>query len=246
MSREPDWETLSEINFLINNRMTEQLFIALNALEKLDDQDNQRQRAEGAVNSALNMQVAWANLIRHKAGDGTTLPGETRFPLYEMLDWISTVLQIPGMPELDDTLIVEGNRETLQEALVLLHSCAHTLGPGARVVVDEHQRGYWFRVRYGATQDCPQTLSELLGRMQANWRLQSAAFELCSAGDFLEMNNCEMFYTPGERMGELAFFVKAVRPTTQRKKDDTRTKTRTLLDTYNADETHRVITDSTD
>ena len=246
MKREPDWETLSEINFLINNRMTEQLCTALSALEKLEDTDNQRTRAEAAVNTALNMQFAWANLIRHKAGDGAGLPGDLRFPLREMMEWIGAALQITDLPQLDDTLIVEGHRETLQEALMLLHSCAHTLGPGARVIVDEHPRGYWFRVRYGVAKDCPQTLSELLGSMQANWRLQSAAFELRSAGDFLEMNHCEMFYTPGERMGELAFFVRAVRPASERKSNGTRKQTRTLLDTYNADETHRVITDSAD
>lgn len=246
MKREPDWETLSEINFLLHNRTTEQLNAALHALENLPESDNQRARTAAAIYSALNMHNAWANLIRYKTGTAPNVPGDSSFKLADLLDWICAILQISDLPHRDDTIILEGNQETLQEALMLMHSCAQTLGPGARVVVDEHPRGFWFRVRYGATSHCPTTLGELLGSLQANWRLQSAAFELRSAGDFLAMNNYEMYYTPGDHLAELAFFVRAARPTAEHKDTDTKKQARALLDTYNADETHRVITDLTD
>lgn len=243
IKREPDWETLSEINFLLNNRLTDQLGVALSALEKLPEADNQRARAQTAVRSVLNMHTAWANLIRQKTGADVALSGDSRFEMRAMLAWIAPVLQIAEWPHLDKDIMLAGDQATIQEALLLLHSCAQTLGPSVRVIVEAHPHGFWFRVRYGTTNHAPATLHELLASLQANWREQSAGFELRSAQDFLALNNSELFYATGEVACELTFFVRVVGPATGQGRASTQKQARTLLDSYNADETHRVITD---
>lgn len=243
MNREPDWEALSEVNFLINSRMTEQLNTALAAIERLPDVEHHRSRALEMVRSTLNMHIAWATLIRHKAGQSRTLTANPQFGSQEMVNWLASILHLSESPHPDDALSLHGNRETLQEAVMLLRSCAQTLGPGVRVLVEQQANGLWFRVRYGAVGLPPNTLDELVSSLQTNWRVQSACFELRCARDFLEMNQCELFYSTRNNDCELAFFVQAAQPSVRRNGSDPRQKTRALLDAYNSDDTHHVITD---
>ena len=246
MPHEPDWKTLSEINFLLANRMTEQLTAALTALDKIDTPSPQRSRATAMTSAALNTYTAWASLIRHNAGEAKVLPGGSQFESHTLLNWLATVLNIRHFSnslEDEESRILLGNRETLQEALVLLRSCAQTLGPGVRVTVEEHARGLWFKVRYGAVGSPATTLSDLLTSLQSNWRSQSTAFELRCAQDFLTMNNTDLCYNVRHDECELAFFIKAAQANTRRRHEPTsQDRARALLDSYNADETHRVIT----
>ena len=239
-----DWNTLSEINFLLYRRMSDHLNAALVALEPAawPGEEIQPDRAAQSVTEALSMYTAWANLIRHKAGETPLISGEACFDGCDLLRWVTTTLQIADLPELpDEQTILKGNRATLQEALVSLQSCAHVLGPGVRVVVERHMRGLWFRVRYGILGQPPTTLDELLASLQANWRVKMAGFELSSARDFLSMNNTELFYTVRDQRGELAFFVWfAQQPSGELSRQE---QARVLLDSFNADETYQVITD---
>ncbi|MBZ0299483.1 MAG: hypothetical protein K8J31_07085 [Anaerolineae bacterium] len=241
MNREPDWESLSEINFLMYRRMNEQLTTALSALEPAADEDPNQARAGDAVSSALHMYTAWANLIRHKAGETPLTTGKQEFNGRDLLNWIATTLQLSDIPEAEADFMLKGNRAMLQEALALLQSCAHTLGPGVRVLVEKHPRGFWFRVRYHALSDPPPTLDELLANLRANWRVQSAAFELRSARDFLQLNNTELYYSVQDRDCELSFFAWFVQQPTG--SQSPREKARALLDAFNTDDTYQVITD---
>jgi hypothetical protein len=77
--------------------------------------------------------------------------------------------------------------------------------------------------------------------MQSNWRLQTAAFELASAQDFLEMNEMELFYTLAEGQCELAFFMPFIQQPSHR--PSSRDRVKTLLDSFNDADTYEVITD---
>jgi hypothetical protein len=236
--REPDWETLSEINFLMSRRLTDQLQSALQLMGQ--PEEAQRMRAAGTIQSALDLHGAWADLIRYKAGE-IPLNAPTRFDGRELLEWIATTLQMTDLPQPDGDIMLRGNRPTLQEALLLLQSCAHTLGPGVRVRVESHRHGLWFRVRYARVSDPAENLEELLATLRANWRLQSAAFELRCARDFLMMNGCELFYSVQDQECELAFFVWLAAPPSG--EPSTKERAKALLDSYNSDDTYRVITD---
>ncbi|MAS32669.1 MAG: hypothetical protein CL610_01605 [Anaerolineaceae bacterium] len=241
MTREPDWETLSEINFLISRRMLEQLTTAANALKQDESESPNQIRASSAVGSALDLYGAWVDLIRHNTGESRLHTHQSKFSGRDMLEWVAATLQLGDLPEPDDD-ILRGNRAIFQEALLLLQSCAHTLGPGVRVRVEKHRHGLWFRVRYARTGEPPATLDELLASLNANWRLQSAAFELRCARDFLSMCTTDLFYTLHESECELAFFAwYAQQPTNQ---PGPKEKAKALLDSYNTDDTYRVITDS--
>jgi hypothetical protein len=241
MNREPDWESLSEINFLLYSRMTEQLNTALEALENVRDNSPNRARAEESVSSALAMYTAWANLIRQKAGESPLVSAQQRFGSRELLEWIAATLQMPDLPQSDTNITLKGNRAIIQEALMLLQSCAHTLGPGVRVLVEKHPRGLWFRVCFRSLSDPADSLEELLATLRANWRVQSAAFELRSARDFLQLNGSELYYRVQDRDCELSFFVwSAEQPSGSR---SPRERAETMLNAYNGDDTYQVITD---
>jgi hypothetical protein len=237
----PDWHTLSEINFLMYRRMTDHLEAALNALNQARD-EAQRARAAEAVSAARDMYAAWSNLIRHNAGEAPLLTGNQEFQAGDLLSWMAAALQITQLPECDDEDRLRGNQAMIREALMALHSCAQTLGPGAYMLVERHPRGFWFRVRYGATARIPDSLDGLLAQMQANWREKTAAFELRSARDFLTINGSELFFTHKDRQCELSFFVYFVEQP-NRKLDTRQSQVQTLLNSFNTDDTYRVITD---
>ncbi len=240
----PDWNTLAEVNFLLYRRMSEHLNAALAALEPAADSVDgiQPDRAAESVHAALGMYSAWSNMIRHKAGETPLIANDACFDGQELLRWVGTTLHIAELPTLSgDQAVFKGNRETLQEALISLQSCAHALGPGVRIIVESHLRGVWFRVRYGIVNQPPATLDELLESLQANWRVKMAGFELSSARDFLSLNNTELFYTVRDQQGELAFFVWFAQQS--RGELSRQEQAKVLLDSFNADDTYQVITE---
>jgi hypothetical protein len=217
MKRDPDWHSLDEINFLINRRMVEHLNAALAAISLINSSDAQdtppefwQKRALNEVLNAINTQNAWSSLVRHNLGESFLRQHIQQFPASELLVWVAAELRLPSfhLPKRD--LILNGNRETLQEALLLLHSCAYTLGPGVRLVAELMKNGIWFRIRYNIIKDPPDTLEQLVEGMHKNWRTQNAAFELKRARDFLAMNDCDLHFSQDKDYVELAFFVPAL------------------------------------
>jgi hypothetical protein len=217
MSTEPDWDSLSIINFLLNRRMSEHLNAALAAISLIgtEDADNQppemwQARALDAVLQSLNLHNAWASLIRYKQGETFLAQHMRQFSANEMLHWLASEMQLSHFDPLSVDITLCGNRETLQEALLLIHSCANTLGPGVRLQAETQADGMWFRVRYNMLKSAPPSLDklmEVLDRLSSSWRAQNAFFELKRARDFLAMNDQQLHYNVGQDYCELAFFV---------------------------------------
>lgn len=216
MNREPDWESLNNVNFLIHRRMTEHLNAALAAISLIGAEEDDKppefwqERAMSEVLRSLNLHNAWASLIRHKLGEHFLPQHMLQFKASDLLRWLATELQLSHFENLPDDIILFGNRETLQEALLLLHSCSTTLGPRVRVQAEPKGSGMWFRVRYDAVKNSPPTLDRLFAALEKrpdSWRALSALFELRRARDFLRMNESELHYTLGQGYCEFAFFV---------------------------------------
>ncbi len=235
-----EWTTLAQINFLIHRRLSERLDSALTALEHTQSEQAQ-ERAIYAVSAARELYRAWTNLIRFKAGEAPAFAGGQQIDACYFLQWIAAELNMSHIPDCDEREALNGNLESVQEALVALRSCAQTLGPHAHIQVQRHERGFWVRVRYGRSNSSPETLEELMAGLRDNWRLETAAFELHCAYDFLKMNDIELFYSMPDQYCELAFFL----PFTQQRNrgPSAREKAKTLLDSYNAPDTYEVITD---
>ena len=225
-----DWKSLSQINFLIYRRMSEQLDTALSALEQIPQSQDQ-ERALHAASNARDLYSAWANLIRYKAGETPAITGPQQISACFLLRWIATTLHMSKIPDCDEKEVLKGNLETIQEALIALRSCAQSLGPRAHVVVQRHQLGFWIRVRYGSSASSPSTLDDLMASMQSNWRQQTAAFELASAIDFLRMNEVDVFYSLQDGQCEIAFLLPFVNPPSHH--PSSRERVKTLLDSYN-------------
>ncbi|MBC7814388.1 MAG: hypothetical protein H7175_24745 [Burkholderiales bacterium] len=197
--------------------MTEYLNAALAAIAlsgKMDEGGQPpsfwQERATTQAAHALELHTAWASLIRYKSGEALLPQNQRQFKALDMLLWLTTELQLLRTPPLDTNLVLLGNRETLQEALLLLHSCAYTLGPGVNLVAQSKDGGVWFRILYDKVPDAANTLETLVTSAGKSWRVNSAAFELRRARDFLRMNNCDLVYRAWERHCELSFFVPAI------------------------------------
>lgn len=218
--REPDWEALNQLQFLLIRRMVEPLNAALSAmslldLDSADDKPREywRQRATEQTLGVLNLVNAWHALIRYKLGE--LLPEQHFQPFYaqDLLDWLSHQLQLIPALKADDNLLLEANRETLQEALLLLYSAVHTLGPSVHLITSSTGNGLWFRVRYARhakTAPCPTDLEALLQRLGSSWRSEDTAFELRTAADFIALNSSELRLQGTKATCELVFFIYAV------------------------------------
>lgn len=211
----PDWGTLNEINFLIAHRMADVLNAGLAALTVADLPEESgnppgwwRERAKSKVEQALDITMAWSWLIQYKTG--SPLPEKTVHPfrLQHLLDWLTTSLRlVPGLRTNPNTFI-QGNQQTLQEALLLLHSVAASQGAAVRISLDYLPQHIQFRVRFMRQRSLPkppQSLDELLYKPNGHWRYQITAFELQSARDFLKMNNIDLRLEDTGRLGELLF-----------------------------------------
>lgn len=199
-------------------RVIEQMNAALGAVHLSADPAGKdkpaefwQERAIKQLRRAISLYNAWNNLIRYKSGLVQIPKTMRQFRGSEMLEWLASELSTRHTLEPEHERLLAGNRETLQEALLLLHSCAHTLGPGVRLVTQNDHDGMWFRVRYNIYKTPPQTLEALLDQLPENWRAEHTVFELQRAQDFLAMNQCTLEYRVEDTYCELGFFVKSAR-----------------------------------
>lgn len=215
-NHEPDWQSLDEINFAIHRRMVEHLNAALAAISLVTAETEAKspefwqQRALNEVLTALNTYNAWASLIRYKQGEHFLTQHIRSFKASDMLNWIAAQLQLGVISLPGEEVLLNGNRETLQEALLLLHSSAYMLGPGVRLVVQIEPKGMWFRIRYSALRAQPVSFDALVEQLSGHWRARNAAFELLRARDFLAMNGCELLYVCLQDHCEFKFFIPTV------------------------------------
>ncbi len=219
MHREPDWEALGQLQFLLMRRLIEPLNAGLAAvslvhLDSAADKPREywQQRATGEVMGVLNLVNAWHALIRYKLGELLPHQHIRPFDVQELLDWLSSQLELVNPLHVGEKLILESSREALQEALLLLYSAAYTLGPNVHLIVQSTGNGVWFRVRYGRRGDqaCASSLDDLINRLSGNWRLEDSAFELRLANDFVALSGSQLHLQGTEHFCEMAFFVYAV------------------------------------
>lgn len=212
---DPDWATLNEINFLIAHRMADVLNAGLAALTVADLPEESgnppgwwRERAKTKVEQALDITMAWSWLIQYKTG--SELPEKTirPFRLQHLLDWLTATLRLIPALQTNPNTFIQGNQQTLQEAILLLHSVAASQGAGVRISLDYLPQHIQFRVRFARQRPLakpPQALDELLNGRNGHWRHRITAFELRSARDFLKMNQIELRLEDTGRIGELLF-----------------------------------------
>ncbi len=214
--REPDWEALADVQFVLYNRVANQLNEALSGITLSDMPEASdhppgywKERATARVLNVLNMFTAWTWLVRFKMGE--PIPERAIRPFYtnELLGWIGVQLQFS--PPLTTTLnpLLRANQETLQEALLLLHSVAYTQGSGVRLVCEAATLGTWFRIRFDRFKPLPELVDALITRFGEHWRAQDTLFELTTARDFVRLNGCELLLASTAEYGEFAFFVSA-------------------------------------
>ena len=211
---QPNWDSLADVNFLVRRRLVEHLNAAIGAVNIIDTPEAGgkpvefwKKRAIRHIMQAQNLYEAWSMLARHKSGQ-TAVYGR-QFRAGDMLEWLASETSQSYFPHPDHDRILAGNRETLQEALLLMYSAAHTIGPGVQLIAESSNKGFWFRIRYQDHKRQPKTLDGLFEQLDDDWRTGNAAYELCRAQDFLELNACRLTYTRLKDACELGFFVAA-------------------------------------
>ncbi|NDJ75854.1 MAG: hypothetical protein GYB65_06320 [Chloroflexi bacterium] len=213
--REPDWEALADLQFLLYNRIADSLNAALSAIALSDMPDAGdkppgywKERASNKIANVLNLFTAWSYLIRYKMGE--TIPDRAvrPFPANSLLEWVGKQLQLSPPPRIDTDPLLHANQETLQEALILLYSAAFTQGSGVRLEVEASEQGLWFRIRFNRLKTMPATFDELVESFGDHWRAQDTVFELKTARDFVRLNGSELMLAATQHMGEFGFFVR--------------------------------------
>jgi hypothetical protein len=217
--REPNWKTLADVHFVMQRRMLEYLNAAVGALTLIDTPEGAakpdnfwKERALRQVMRAHNLFNAWNALIRHKTGQRPAPSAMRQFSAADVIEWLAVELRHSSGDRSGSDRLLHGNRETLQEALLLLHSAAYSIGPGVRTITAQRPAGMWFRVRYTTYKPPPPTLAALREQLASDWRTEMAAYELERAQDFLELNGLALEYLIGDGYCELGFFVRAVQP----------------------------------
>ncbi len=214
MKREPDWEALSDLQFLLYNRIADSLNAALSAIALSDMPEAQdkppgywKNRATAKIANVLNLFMAWSYLIRYKMGESIPERSIRPFHVNALLVWLAEQLQISPTPQILTNPLLHANQETLQEALLLLYSAAFSQGTNVRLEMETTDLGLWFRVKFTRTNPLPQTLDDLLKSFGDHWRAQDTVFELTTARDFVRLNGSELILSTVDNIGELAFFV---------------------------------------
>jgi len=214
--REPDWEALAELQFLLYNRIADSLNAALSSIALSDMPEAQdrpasfwKERATAKVANVLNLFTAWSYLVRYKMGE--TIPEHVvrPFPVNALLRWLSAQLQIDPVPQAEVDLQLQANQESVQEALLLLHSAAQALGTGIRLETEVTRLGVWFHIRFSRPTPLPPTLDALLDSFKDHWRDQTTLFELATARDFIRLNGSDLMLGVGGALSDLMFFVRA-------------------------------------
>lgn len=221
MQREPDWDALNELNFLLYSRVADPLNAALSAIALADmkeapsgqSPDWWQQRANTKIATVLNLFTAWSWLIQYKTGMEFPERAIRSFALQSLLDWLTIHLQLIPPLVADEDIYIHANQETLQEAILLLHSVATTQGSGTKIIFDMLPNKVEFRVCYSrlrSSKDRLETLDDMLRFLDEHnhWRIQSIAFELKTARDFLALNKCELKLNDNGRTVEFLFSAK--------------------------------------
>ncbi len=213
--REPDWAALSDLQFLLYNRIADSLNAALSAIALSDMPEAQdkppgfwKGRATTKVSGVLNLYMAWSYLIRYKMGETIPERAVRPFRVNALLGWLASQLQLSPVPIIESNPLLQANQETIQEALLLLYSAAFTQGANVRLDVEPLQAGVWFRVKFSRRGDLPENLDALLATFKDHWRSQDTAFELLTARDFVRLNGYELVLNSVKNQGELVFFVR--------------------------------------
>jgi hypothetical protein len=209
---EPNWDSLADVNFLVRRRLVEHLNAAIGAVNIIDTPEAGgkpvefwKRRAIRHIMQAQNLYEAWSMLARHKSGQ--TAVYARQFRAGDLLEWLASETSQHYQAHSDHDRILAGNRETLQEALLLMYSAAHTIGPGVQLIAESSSKGFWFRIRYQDNRRQPRTLDGLFEQLDDDWRTGNAAYELCRAQDFLELNNYTLHFARLKDACELGFFV---------------------------------------
>lgn len=214
--RESDWEALADVQFTLYNRVANQLNEALSGLALSDMPEASdhtpgywKERATNKILNVLNMFTAWTWLVRYKMGESIPERAIRPFSTNALLGWVGAQLQLVPPPVTVSNPLLRANQETLQEALLLLHSVAYTQGSAVRLVFEAAATGTWFRVRFVRHKPVPVTLDGLIASFGDHWRAQDTLFELTTARDFVRLNGCQLAFNTGPDYGEFAFFVPA-------------------------------------
>lgn len=212
--REPDWESLGDLQFLLYNRISDSLNAALSAIALSSMPEAQdrppgfwQERATTKVSNVLNLFTAWSYLIGYKQGHEIPARAIRPFEANALLGWVGRQLQLTPPPSVAVNPILRANQETLQEALLLLYSAAFTQGGSVRLQFEASNRGMHFRIRFNRVKPLPATFDELLAQFGDHWRDQDTYFELSTARDFVRLNGYELMLIPGAEVSDFAFFV---------------------------------------
>jgi hypothetical protein len=214
--RVPDWEALADVQFVLYNRVANQLNEALSgiALSDIPEAGDKppgywKERATIKIQNVLNMFTAWTWLIRFKMGEKIPDRAVRPFSTNSLLAWVGAQLQLSPPPTTTLNPLLRANQETLQEALLLLHSVAYTQGNAVRLAFEATTLGTWFRIRFDRYKPLPESVDALIAGFGEHWRAQDAVFELTTARDFVRLNGCELVLNSTAEHGEFAFFVSA-------------------------------------
>ncbi len=146
-------------------------------------------RSRDKIEAVLNLSMAWSWLIQYKVGIELTQQVIRPFDLQDMLDWLTTNLQLRPALYYDQKRTLLGNQHSIQEAIIMLHSVGGTLGRVTlRIVPETTTVTVAIIVTRVRNQPPIHDANELLSRFGTHWRERSIAFELRTAIDFLEMN----------------------------------------------------------
>jgi hypothetical protein len=213
---DPDWEALADVQFALYNRVANQLNEALSgiALSDMPEAGDKppgywQEHATTKILNVLNLFTAWTWLIRFKMGESIPERAIRPFPTNALLGWLGVQLQLSPPPVTTLNPLLRANRETLQEALLLLYSVAYTQGSTVRLAYEATTLGTWFRIRFDRHKDVPESIDALITSFGDHWRAKDAVFELTNARDFVRLNGCELVLNSTPQHGEFAFFVPA-------------------------------------
>ncbi|MBN1562675.1 MAG: hypothetical protein JXA10_02470 [Anaerolineae bacterium] len=216
--RDSDWAALADIQFILYNRIANQLNEALTgiALSDMPEASGKppgywKDRAIDKITNVLNMFTAWTWLIRYKLGEPIPQRAIRPFETNALLAWLGRQLQLNPPPKTNMNPLLHGNQESLQEALLLLYSVAYTQGSGVRLAFEATKLGTWFRIRFDRHQAIPSDIDALITSFGDHWRDQDTVFELTTARDFIRLNGCALTLNLTETGAEFAFFVRGAR-----------------------------------
>jgi hypothetical protein len=216
--REPDWEALNDVNFLIYTRVSNSMNEALSAIElseapDLDEKSPQwwRDRAKYKISTSLGTLMAWTWLIQHKSGIHLPSQAIRPFVLGDALNWLAQRLQIDEADKnlLANLVVLDANQETFQEAVLLLHSVAMSQGGRVKLLWEKSNGSVDFVVQFRRRRKREPygSMEALLESFGHHWRTQLIGFELKMAISLLEMNKIELRFRDSHTGGRFEFSV---------------------------------------